>query len=149
MSPFFMRDAPEGVRVIAPPITGQRSGFELHVNVDLDIKLIVDVAKIGSAAAALWVIERIRRSKIDLRPRINGKELPKGDDEAVKMLKDAIPVRDSGQARCSRRPRRQASVREARSQRPMPLRLHAAIQELLHAVGVLLTVPIDITFFRE
>jgi hypothetical protein len=88
-----MRDAPEGVRVIAPPITGHRSGLELHVNVELDIKLIVDVAKIGSVAAALWLVERIRRSKLDLRPRINGKELPKGDDEAVKMIKDAIETK--------------------------------------------------------
>ncbi|MEY2577033.1 MAG: hypothetical protein QOF80_2520 [Verrucomicrobiota bacterium] len=31
----------------------------------------------------------------------------------------------------------------------MPLRLHAAIQELLHAVGVLLTAPTDITFFQR
>jgi len=31
----------------------------------------------------------------------------------------------------------------------MLLRIRAAIQKLLHAVGVLLTVPTDITFFRE
>jgi len=90
LSPTFMRDAPAGIQVIRPPISMQRSFDVQHVNVDIDIKLTIDLTAIASLAAAQWIIDRIRRSKIDLHPRINRKKLPPNDADAVKMIADTI-----------------------------------------------------------
>lgn len=50
------------------------------------------------------------------------------DDE---QAASGIPVRNAGEAWHAGRPRRQAAGREARAERPLPLRFRQALQEVL------------------
>jgi hypothetical protein len=77
-----------------PPIPMQRS-FEMHVRVDIDVKFHVDLGMIAAVFAAQWIYDRVRARKIDLHPRLNQKELPTNEADAVKMIKDDIESPDT------------------------------------------------------
>ncbi len=76
---MFMKDVPDGIKatVHGPPMTHERSlGFDVTMNVDIHVKLAIDLGTIPALAAAVWIVDRIRRVKIGLLPRL-GKKPPK------------------------------------------------------------------------
>src|SRR4051812_26108076 len=68
------------------------------------------------------------------------------DDEQATQ---GVPLGDGRQTRRADRAWRQGAQREAGPQRPLPMRVGQALQEVLHEVGLLLMASIEITTFRE
>ena len=78
-------DAPEGVIVVfTPPI--ERRDLSVSVNVDLDIKLIIDISKIASLVFAAWLVRHVRGRGREIEVRINGNQIPKNETEAIEFV---------------------------------------------------------------
>ena len=80
-------DIPDGVRVISGPIMRQR-GFDVHVN--LDFSIVIDVAKVAPFVVAAWFLRHVKQFKRTPTVYLDGKELPQLEDEATKMIQDAV-----------------------------------------------------------
>lgn len=87
--PALNSDAPDGIHIIVPPIP-RTKGFGIEVAINIDLKIVVDLGLISSAAAAIWIVQKVRRARIDVQPKVDQKALPTNEQEAVKMVKDAI-----------------------------------------------------------
>ena len=69
-------ELPEGVIIVSAPPIERRGGPEWNIDVSIDIKLVIDLAKIVPYVFAAWLIRRVRRFKGNHKININGKQIP-------------------------------------------------------------------------
>ena len=58
--------------------------------VNIDIQIIIDVTEISSIIFAAWLIRSVRASKRNTRTRVNGKDLPENDADAITFVAKEI-----------------------------------------------------------
>jgi hypothetical protein len=86
---FFNADIPEGVKIISdPPI--ERRGIDWNIIINVDITLAIDLTKITALAFALWLFKHIRRPQREIEIKINRKQIPIDQSEAIKFITTEI-----------------------------------------------------------
>lgn len=86
---FLNADIPEGIKIIsAPPI--EKRGIDWNIVVNLDINLRIDLTKITAIAFALWLLKRIRRPQKEIEIKINRKQIPINQSEAIEFITKEI-----------------------------------------------------------
>ena len=71
-------------------------GFDVSMNVNVDIKIIVDISKIAAIVFAAWVVRHVRKSNREIDVSFNGKELPKNETEAIEFIANEIESQENG-----------------------------------------------------
>ena len=88
-------DAPDGIRVLfTPPI--ERRDISVSVNVNFDIQLVIDASKIAAIIFAAWFVRHIRGRGRDIEVRLNGKQIPKDETEAIEFVVREIENQSRG-----------------------------------------------------
>ena len=91
---FLSGTAPEGVRVeFTPPI--ERRALDINIAVNLDIQLVIDISKIAGIVFAAWLVQSIRGRKREIEVRVNGKQLPKNQAEAIEFVAREISSQEN------------------------------------------------------
>jgi hypothetical protein len=91
---FLSGTAPEGVSVeFSPPV--ERRAIDVNVTVNLDVNLIIDISKIAGIIFATWLVRSIRDRKREIEVRINGKQLPKNEAEAIEFVTREISSQEN------------------------------------------------------
>ncbi len=99
LQPMLNHDVPAGVSLVSPPPTFKRS-LDVHVTVNVDVKIAIDLGVITAAAAASWLVHRlrvIRGNFPDYRVRLDAMQLPQDDADAIKLITEKIQDDEEGQ----------------------------------------------------
>jgi hypothetical protein len=82
-------DLPEGVRIISEAPMERRS-FDWNITISFDIKFTIDLTYIAAVAFAIWLSKHIRRPKREIETKINGKQIPIDQSEAIEFIAKEI-----------------------------------------------------------
>ena len=86
--------APDGVSVeFTPPL--EHRALDVNIAINLDINVIVDISKISAIVFAAWLVGRVRGGKREIEVRINGKQLPKNEAEAIEFVTREISSQEN------------------------------------------------------
>jgi hypothetical protein len=99
LQPILNNDVPAGVSFISPPPTFHRS-LDVHVTVNVDVRIAIDLGVITAAAAASWLVHRLRAIRGDFPDygvRLEAKQLPPDDADAIKLITGTIQDDEGGQ----------------------------------------------------
>lgn len=88
---MLQKGAPEGITVSHQPMPFMRgmSAQTSAVSQDFDITVSFETS-IGTAVVGAWICRVFNSSRFHLNPRINGKPLPPGEEDALKVIAAAI-----------------------------------------------------------
>ena len=93
---FLMVDLPEGVKIISKPPT-QRRSIDWNVSFNVNITLAIDLTTITIPALAIWLFTHIRRQRREIEAKINGKQFPIDQSEAIEFIAKEIEHKQKNQ----------------------------------------------------
>lgn len=88
---ILQKGAPQGITVSHQPMPFRRgmSAQTTTVSRDFDITVSFETA-VGTAVIGAWICRVFNSSRFHLNPRVNGKPLPPGEEDALKVIADAL-----------------------------------------------------------
>ena len=84
---FFSADLPDGVIIISGRPPERR---DLDVIVNIEINLVIDLAKIAKVVFVAWLINRARLLKGNHKININSQQISVDDPEAIELVTKEI-----------------------------------------------------------
>ncbi len=83
-------DIPEGISVVPSGASViERRNLDFNVVVNVDVKLIIDVGKISSVVAAIWLAKKFAKNR-KFKIGVNGNAIPENEAETIKLIKQEI-----------------------------------------------------------